>query len=123
MSEIFFWDRFFYTIGADCMKKTIHGYIKDLPEGCVAETDIFGDNGVLLCPKMSVMNARLLKSLSHYHGRIVATVTVADPVKEEPIFEEDNSVELSESFKKYSVETLSSIYANIDNADYVIQES
>ena len=57
------------------MRKEINGYVKDLPKGCITETDIFTDLGVLLCPKMTVIDSQMIERLSKYQGKIHAVVS------------------------------------------------
>ncbi len=96
------------------MTKEINGYVSDLPEGCITETDIFTETGVLLCPKMTLIDERLLHSLRAYKGKIHVTVTYMDiPVNTE--IETDESLDFSESMKAYALENITTICANVDN--------
>ena len=52
------------------MTKEFEGYISELPKGCITETDIYTDKGVLLCPKMTVMDENTLEKLSNYKGPV-----------------------------------------------------
>ncbi len=100
------------------MTKEFDGFISDLPDGCITETDIYTDLGVLLCPRMTIIDKQTKAQLENYKGRIHAIVsytpkTVTNPT--EP--EEDTSINFEDSFKKYAEESLSTLYANVDDVD------
>ena len=98
------------------MKKDIYGYVSDLPAGCITETDIYTDTGALLCPKMTIIDEKLLRSLSEYQGKIHVTISyVSDEDADAPL--PDNSVSFDESFKQYAVESLSSLYSNVEDVE------
>jgi len=107
------------------MKKHINGYVTDLPAGCVTETDIYTDKGALLCPRMTVLNEKVLSSLSKYHGPIKATISIADdlPAEVKNFIKPDldASIYFNDSFKKYATETLSSMFADLDDTDSLIE--
>lgn len=100
--------------------KEIYGYVNELPKGAILNTDIYNSSGALLCPKMTVINDDVLQSLSAYKGKIQATLTyieentVADDAE---LPEEDNSVSFDDSFKKYAVESLTTLYSNIEDVE------
>ncbi len=100
------------------MTKEIDGYVSDLPKGCITETDIYTDKGVLLCPKMTVIDNNMLNKLSNYKGRIKVVVSYAEPPVVDPNLElpdEDESITFDESFKTYAVETLKRIFSDVDD--------
>ena len=101
------------------MKKDIYGYVYDLPEGCITESDIYTDTGALLCPKMTVIDEKIIQSLSIYQGKIKATIIIDDDKEDSP--EEDKSVSFDESFKQYAVESLSSLYSNLEDVESLTQ--
>ena len=103
------------------MTKEIDGYVTDLPRGCITETDIYTDKGVLLCPMMTIIDAKMLESLSQYKGKIHAIISYegqdeskeTEDIDEEP--EADNSIGFEDSFKQYAEESLTSLYSNVDD--------
>ena len=98
------------------MKKEIDGYISDLPDGCITETDIYTSNGVLLCPKLTIINKKVMETLKSYKGRIHVTISYTEP--EQPIDtipEKDDSLDFSESLKTYALESITNIQNNLDN--------
>ncbi|SDB34994.1 HD-GYP domain, c-di-GMP phosphodiesterase class II (or its inactivated variant) [Pseudobutyrivibrio sp. YE44] len=99
------------------MTKEIDGFISDLPKGCITETDIYTDRGVLLCPKMTIMDSKMLEALSQYKGRIHVIVSYTQPETTDETPEEDKSVTFEDSFKKYAEESLTSIFNNVDDVD------
>ncbi len=100
------------------MTKEIDGYISDLPQGCITETDIYTDRGVLLCPRMTIMDSKMLEALSQYKGRIHVIVSFTpSEAHDDDTPEVDNSVTFEDSFKKYAEESLAAIYANVDDVD------
>ncbi len=108
------------------MKKVIDGYVCDIPEGCITNTDIFSDKGVLLCPKMTIINEHTLASLAHYHGRVYVSVTLPDEaVTDQPLAmcDEDDSIVLSDAFKEYSVEILTNIFNNLNKPELIVSNA
>lgn len=108
------------------MTREIDGFISDLPIGCITESDIYTDKGALLCPKMTIMDQKMLDSLSHYQGRIHATVSYEgseetpkkyDKDDERIIPDTDYSLDFEDSFREYAVETLASLYSNLDDLE------
>ncbi len=101
------------------MTKEFEGYISELPKGCITETDIYTDKGVLLCPKMTVMDENTLEKLSNYKGPVQVVISYTEEPVEEVIIQpdKDESIEFDNSFKEYAVETLSNLYANVDDVD------
>lgn len=100
------------------MTKEIDGFVTDLPDGCITETDIYTDLGVLLCPRMTIIDTSTREKLSNYKGRIHAVVSYTP--KEEAFSttpEEDTSISFEDSFKQYAAESLTSLYANVDDVD------
>ncbi|MBQ7147323.1 MAG: HD-GYP domain-containing protein [Pseudobutyrivibrio sp.] len=102
------------------MTKEIDGFVSDLPVGCITETDIYTDRNVLLCPRMTIIDKKILESLSQYKGKIHAVVSyegtktkVISP--KDLIPEPDDSMGFEDSFKHYAVESLTSLYSNIDD--------
>ena len=105
------------------MQKTeeISGFISDLPLNCVLETDIYTDKGVLLCPRMTVVNERVLQSLNHYKGFICATITYQTEGEDEPELEKDDSFEFDSLVKNYIEDGIETLYNNLDDVDTVIK--
>ncbi|PHU34680.1 HD-GYP domain-containing protein [Pseudobutyrivibrio ruminis] len=105
------------------MIKEIEGYVSDLPKGCITETDIYTDKGALLCPRMTIIDEAMLENLSNYKGRIHAVVSYTPELivveDETPMPDADRSVIFEESFKKYAEETLSSLFLDVDNVEYL----
>jgi len=105
------------------MIKEIEGYVSDLPKGCITETDIYTDKGALLCPRMTIIDEAMLENLSNYKGRIHAVVSYTPELivveEETTIPDADRSVIFEESFKKYAEETLSSLFLDVDNVEYL----
>ncbi|SHI75526.1 HD-GYP domain-containing protein [Pseudobutyrivibrio xylanivorans] len=108
------------------MTKEIDGFISDLPTGCITESDIFTDTGALLCPKMTIMDQKMIDSLSHYKGRIHAIVSCEGTSDETSKYntyinnlkpDEDYSIEFEDSFKQYAVESLSMLYSNLEDVE------
>lgn len=101
------------------MKKEIHGHVNELPNGCVLESDLYTESGALLCPKMTVVDEKIMQSLSAYKGLIHATISYESNTHEkvENIPEPDNSVCFDDSFKKYAVESLATLYTNIEDVE------
>ena len=100
------------------MTKEINGYIADLPEGCITETDIFTEAGVLLCPKMTLIDEKLLHSLRAYKGKIHVTITYMN-ISTDIQAEKDESIDFSESMKAYALENITTLCANIDNPQVI----
>jgi len=102
------------------MIKDVYGYVSDLPAGCITETDVYTDSGALLCPKMTVIDQKILKSLSDYHGKIHATIYYSDADEfelEDDFPLPDDSICFDESFREYAMESLARLYANLDDID------
>ena len=99
------------------MTKEIDGYVWDLPLGCVTETDIYTDLNVLLCPRMTIIDAAQIELLSKYKGKIHAVVsyTKQDNTEENDDItpDEDISIDFEDSFKHYAAETLEAIFSNV----------
>ena len=104
------------------MTREIDGYVTDLPLGCITESDIYTDRGVLLCPKMTIIDEKMMETLSNYKGKIHVLVSYEgdDEVPElsadlRP--EMDYSIDFEDSFKQYAVESLSSLYSNLEDVE------
>ena len=99
------------------MKKEIYGYVNDLPKGCMLETDLYTDTGAFLCPMMTVIDEKIMQSLLAYKGMIHATISYGNRSEQKTadIPEPDNSVCFDNSFKKYAVESLTTLYSNIED--------
>lgn len=113
--------------GEKYMTKEIDGYVSDLPLGSITESDVYTDRGVLLCPKMTILDQKMLDSLAHYQGRIHVTVSYEgveesseEIIPEDFQPEEDSTIDFEDSFKQYAVESLSSLYTNLEDAEGLV---
>lgn len=102
------------------MKESFCGLISKLPLGCIVENDIVSDNGQLLISSMTVIDEDILSKLSHYNTVIYTTIHCDNGEETEKEIEtKDVTISFDDSFKNYAVESIQTIYDNINKPDEI----
>lgn len=106
------------------MRKRITGKTSNLPIGCILEKDLFTDTGVLLYPRMTIIDSEKLKAIENYTGFISTVVTIPEENPKPRLTEFKNEqFEFNESFQKYANESIQHIYANIKEPDKMVEQT
>lgn len=96
-------------------------YVKDIPLGSIILEDTYTVTGALLLLKQTVISESIVNRLFSYKGKIRVKFNVPDVEEFDIIADKDDSVTFDNSFKEYALDSISTIYDNLDRPDVITE--